>query len=183
MVSMNVIAVIVTHDPELDRFKLVLDRASEQVDSVIVVDNDSKSKGVLRGLCSGVSNCDFIEVGLNSGVAHALRVGVNYASKYRPDWLLLLDDDTVPMSNAVGKVLGLISNLPGFILDRVGAVLLCSTDVDCSIGEVRYGVFSGTLIKGDVAVRVCCRDDFFLDQADHDMYSRIRGVRISHAQC
>jgi len=48
---MGVVAVIITHDPELDRFKLVLDRASEQVDSVIVVDNDSKSKGVLRGLC------------------------------------------------------------------------------------------------------------------------------------
>ena len=62
-------------------------------------------------------------------------------------------------------------------------MLLSSTDVDCSIGEVRYGAFSGTLIRADIAVRVCCRDDFFLDQADHDMYSRIRGVRISHAQC
>jgi len=59
-------------------------------------------------------------------------------------------------------------------LDRVGAVLLSSTDVDCGIGEVRYGIFSGTLIRADVAARVCCRDDFFLDQADHDMYPRIR---------
>jgi len=113
MVSMNVIAVIVTHDPELDRFKLVLDRASEQVDSVIVVDNDSKSKGILRGLCGGFGNCDFVEVGFNSGVAHALRVGVNYASKYKPDWLLFLDDDTVLMSNAVGKALGLIVTYRG----------------------------------------------------------------------
>jgi len=171
---MNVIAVIVTHDPELDRFKPVLDRASEQVDSVIVVDNDSKSKGVLRGLCSGFGNCDFVEVGVNSGVAHALRVGFNYASKYKPDWLLLLDDDTVPMSNAVGKALGLISNLPGFVLDGVGAVLMGSVNGGCGVGEVRYGIFSGTLVRADVAVRVCCRDDFFLDQADHDMYSRIR---------
>ena len=116
---MNVIAVIVTHDPELDRFKLVLDRASEQVDSVIVVDNDSKSKGVLRGLCGGFGNCDFVEVGFNSGVAHALRIGVNYAIRYGPDWLLLLDDDTVPMSNAVGKALGLIGNLPRFVSDMV----------------------------------------------------------------
>jgi len=30
------------------------------------------------------------------------------------------------------------------------------------------------LIRADVAVRVCCRDDLFLDQADFDMYSRIR---------
>ena len=61
MVSMKVIAVIITHDPELDRFKPVLDRASEHVDRIIVV-NDSKSKGVLRGLCSGVGNCDFVRL-------------------------------------------------------------------------------------------------------------------------
>ncbi len=47
----------------------------------------------------------------NSGIAHALRIGVNYAIRYKPNWLLLLDDDTVLMSNAVGKVLGLIDNL------------------------------------------------------------------------
>ena len=105
---------------------------------------------------------------------HALRVGVNYASRYKPDWLLLLDDDTVPMGNAVGRVLGLISSLPRFVLDRVGAVLMGSVDGDCGIGEVRYGVFSGTLVRADVAARVCCRDDLFLDQADFDMYSRIR---------
>ena len=173
---MSVVAVIVSHDPELDRFRLVLDRVSGQVGRVIIVDNDSRSKGVLRGLCGGFGNCDFIEVGFNSGVAHALRVGVNYASKYKPDWLLFLDDDTVLMDNAVGRVLGLISSLPGFVLDRVGAVLMGSVDGDCGIGEVRYGIFSGTLIRADVAARVCCRDDLFLDQADHDMYSRIRGL-------
>jgi len=158
----------------LGRFRLVLDRVSGQVGRVIIVDNDSRSKGVLRDLCGGFGNCDFVEVGFNSGVAHALRVGVNYASKYRPDWLLFLDDDTVPMGNAVGRVLGLINNLPRRVLDRVGAVLMGSVDGDCGIGEVRYGIFSGTLIRADVAFRVCCRDDFFLDQADHDMYSRIR---------
>jgi len=171
---MGVVAVIVSRDPGLDRFRLVLDRVSGQVGRVIIVDNDSKIKDVLRDLCGGFGNCDFVEVGFNSGVAHALRVGVNYASKYKPDWLLFLDDDTVPMGNAVGRVLGLINNLPRHVLDRVGAVLMGSVDGDCSIGEVRYGVFSGTLVRADVAVRVCCRDDLFLDQADHDMYSRIR---------
>ena len=173
---MSIVTVIVIHDPGLDRFRLVLDRVSGQVGRVIIVDDDSRSEGVLRDLCGGVGNCDFIEVCFNSGVAHALRVGVNYASKYKPDWLLFLDDDTVLMDNAVDRVLGLINNLPRFVLDRVGAVLMGSVDGDCGIGEVRYGIFSGTLIRADVAARVCCRDDFFLDQADHDMYSRIRGL-------
>ena len=57
MISISVVAVIVSHDPELDRFRLVLDRVSKQVDHIIIVDNDSKSKGV-------VSNRDFVEVGL-----------------------------------------------------------------------------------------------------------------------
>jgi rhamnosyltransferase len=125
-------------------------------------------------LCDGVGICDFIEVCFNSGVAHALRVGVNYAIKYGPDWLLLLDDDTVAMSKAVGKVLGLINNLPRFVLDEVSAVLMGSVNGDCGVGKSKYGIFSGNLIRADVGARVCCRDDFFLDRADFDMYSRIR---------
>jgi rhamnosyltransferase len=171
---MSVVAIIVTYNPELSRFRYVLNQASKQVNHVIIVDNGSKAKDILRKLCNEANNCHFVEIGFNSGVVHALRIGINYASRYGADWLLFLDDDTVLMSNAVGKALGLIGNLPRFVLDRVGAVLLSFASGDCSIGEVRYGVFSGTLIRADIAARVCCRDDFFLDQADHDMYSRIR---------
>jgi hypothetical protein len=63
---MSIVTVIVIHDPGLDRFRLVLDRVSGQVGRVIIVDDDSRSKGVLRGLCGGVGNCDFVEVGFNS---------------------------------------------------------------------------------------------------------------------
>jgi rhamnosyltransferase len=171
---MSVVAIIATYNPELSRFRHVFNQASKQVNHVIIVDNGSKTKDILRKLCNETNNCHFVEIGFNSGVVHALRIGINYASRYGADWLLFLDDDTVLMSNAVGNALGLIGNLPRFVLNRVGAVLLSSADGDCSIGEARYGVFSGTLIRADIAARVCCRDDFFLDQADHDMYSRIR---------
>jgi len=77
------------------------------------------------------------------------------------------------MDNAVDRALGLIQNYRN-LSSRIGAVLLGSHDGDCSIGEVKYGVFSGTLIRADVAAKVCCRDEFFMDQADFDMYSRIR---------
>jgi len=54
------------------------------------------------------------------------------------------------MGNAAGKVLGLINNLPRHVLDRVGAVLMGSVDGDCGINEVRYGAFSGTLVRAEV---------------------------------
>jgi len=171
---MGVVAVIITRDPELDRFRLVLDRASKQVGRVVVVDNDSRSKGVLRDLCGGFGNCDFIEVGFNSGVAHALRVGVNYASKYEPDWLLFLDDDTILMNNAIKTALNLIALRP--IKSRIGSINLGSEDGSCNVEETRYVMFSGLLIRFDIASKVCCRDDFFLDQADFDLGLKIRNL-------
>lgn len=71
------------------------------------------------------------------------------------------------------RALGLNQNYRN-LSSKIGAVLLGSHDGDCSIGEVKYGVFLGTLIRADVAAKVCCRDEFFMDQADFDMYSRIR---------
>jgi len=44
------------------------------------------------------------------------------------------------MGNAVSRVLDLPNNLPRFVWDRVGAVLLSSADGDCSIGEIRHGI-------------------------------------------
>ena len=74
----------------------------------------------------------------------------------------------------MGKVLGWINNMPRFVLDGVSAVLMGSVNGDCGVGEARYEIFSGISVKADVAAGISCRDDFFLDQADFDMYSRIR---------
>jgi GT2 family glycosyltransferase len=43
---MSVAAIIVTYNPELSRFKHVLNQASKQVYHVIIVDNDSKIKDI-----------------------------------------------------------------------------------------------------------------------------------------
>jgi hypothetical protein len=73
---MGIIAIIVTHNLSLDRFRLVLRLVAEQVNHLITVDNDSHNKGAIKNLCTSVNNRDFVEVGLNSRAAHALRVGI-----------------------------------------------------------------------------------------------------------
>ena len=171
---MSVVAIIVTYNPELSRFRYVLNQASKQANHVIIVDNDSKTKDMLKKLCNKTNNCDFVEIGFNSGVAHALRIGIKHSIKYNPDWLLFLDDDTVLLSNAIVKSLDLINSLPSIIKSKVGAVLLGSSNGKCNINVIDYGPFSGTLVKASIAERVCCRDDFFLDQADHDVDFNIR---------
>jgi rhamnosyltransferase len=136
----------VTHNPDLERFRTVIGQVSKQVSRVLLVDNDSKDKNKLRDLCRTAGNCDFVEVGFNSGVAHALRRDISYANRYVPDWLLFLDDDTILMDNAVDRALRLIQNYRN-LSSRIGAVLLGSQVGNCKIVEVKYGVFSGTLIR------------------------------------
>jgi rhamnosyltransferase len=171
---MNIVAIIVTYNPDQKRFTKVFHSVITQVDMVIIVDNNSRNKDFIKSLCISKNNCEFIEIMFNSGIAHALKVGINYAMKHNPRWLLLLDDDTILLESSIVKVMKILSDLPETIKRYIGAVLLSFEEGSCNVKETRYGIFAGTLIKGEIAAEVCCRDEFFLDSADHDMYSRIR---------
>jgi|GEM_PF-4742557 len=59
---MSVIAIIIIHNPSLDRFRLVLRLVAEQVNHLIIVDNDSHNKDAIKNLCTSVNNCNFVEV-------------------------------------------------------------------------------------------------------------------------
>ena len=171
---MNVITIIVTYNPDLKRFSQGFSSALMETDHVIVVDYNSQNKDLIKALCSSATNCEFIEMFFNSGIAHALRVGINYARKYEAKWFLFLDDDTILLKGSMAKALEIVDKLPEIIKQRIGTILLGSEEGYCNIKEIRYGIFSGTLIKGELVSKVCCRDEFFLDSADHDMYSRVR---------
>ena len=70
----KVVSVIVTYNPNMGRFERVLSAAAEQTDYVVVVDNGSGSRQFIERLCGNLGNCDFVEMGYNSGVARALKV-------------------------------------------------------------------------------------------------------------
>jgi rhamnosyltransferase len=79
---MYIVAIVVTHNPDMERFRTVIGQVSKQVNRVLMVDNNSKDKNKLMDFCRTAGNCDFVEVGFNSGVAHALRRGTSYANRY-----------------------------------------------------------------------------------------------------
>jgi len=165
----NVIAIIVTHNPEIRRFEHVVKAVSNQVSKVIIVDNNSINRAFIESLCNNVGNCELIKLKFNAGIAYALKVGIYYAiEKYSPEWLLFLDDDAILHTNALNKVFNIIKNLKPTIYRKIGAVLLGYAPGDCSIKGIVYGRFSGTLIKANIAVKSCCREEFFLDHADFD---------------
>jgi len=172
-VSCKIGAVIVTYNPKLLRFREVISRVSPQVSKVVVVDNGSSNSEILR-IFSSLENCDFIEVGFNSGVSHALNVGVKWIMKEgSPDFILLLDDDTIVFEGAVEKALKILNTLPESMRDHVGVLLMGSKNGDCSIKPIKRGTFSGSIVCADLLRRIRFREGFFLDQADFDFYSKV----------
>jgi rhamnosyltransferase len=68
--SMNVIAIIVTYNPDEERFRSSLNSLVNQVDHIIVIDNGSGNQNFVRSLCNDMNKCEFVEIGFNSGIAH-----------------------------------------------------------------------------------------------------------------
>jgi len=172
----QVVAIIVTHNPEISILKYNLSILCKETQKVIIVDNNSKNKHDLFKLCRATeSYCDIIEIGFNSGVPRALLLGVNYAmKKYSPKWFLFLDDDTKVKSGIIKKILAVYEKLPTEVKNNTAIILLGSFRDKFEVKEVRYGRFSGTLIKSAILTHIRFRVNFFLDQADFDLYSQVR---------
>jgi rhamnosyltransferase len=167
-------AAVVTYNPELYRFKEVITGISPQVSRVVVVDNGSKNAEQLRNLCGSLKNCDFIEAGFNSGIAHALNLCVRrLMERCSPDFVLLLDDDTIVFENSVEKALKILNTLSESMRNHVGVVKMGSQNGDCSIRPIKRGPVSGTIVRADLLRKIRFREGFFLDQTDFDFYSKV----------
>ncbi|MEM0057172.1 MAG: glycosyltransferase [Candidatus Geothermarchaeota archaeon] len=175
--SPNIVSIIVTYNPkDLTLLELNVKRAREETRKVIVVDNASVNFDVIASICEKYQ-CDLIPLRFNSGISYALRRGVKHAiENYSPDWILFLDQDTFLLHGAIREAFSLYESMPEHVRKKIG-ILALSYRSFCNFPtaiEVIYNAFSGTLIRADVARIVNFRVNFFLDQADFDLYHEVR---------
>lgn len=90
----DVIAIIVTHNPDLLSLKLLCDRLTRQVAQVLIVDNHSRK--TLQTFISQWSNVELIEANENRGIAWAQNTGINWASSNGARYVILFDQDSLP---------------------------------------------------------------------------------------
>jgi len=81
---------------------------SEQLDSIIVVDNHSVAQDQLAQTCSQV---EFISLPTNLGLGKAHNLGIEYARKKNQDFVLLLDQDSLPDADMISQMLKTVSEL------------------------------------------------------------------------
>jgi rhamnosyltransferase len=187
-----VCAVYVTYHPDAE-FPERVARIAPQVAHIIIVDNNSNEEAVrmLRALCDA-GNFELIENNDNLGVATALNQGAGRAFELGYTWALTLDQDSWPEAHLVTTLIAIYtdhperekvkmigSNYRSPITDN--ALLECKDNTSNFI-ETETVITSCTLMSLKAFEEVGpFRDDFFIDQVDHEYCLRLRsnGYKIA----
>lgn len=99
----KILAVLVTYNPQTDLLMQTLSVLSKQVEKVVIVDNASSIKIQLTAEFDYVN---ILELQDNYGLGYAQNIGIEYAIDSAMDYVLLLDQDTVPYSSIIDKLVG-----------------------------------------------------------------------------
>lgn len=97
---LNIAAVVVTYHPDPAHLLTLLTSLQAQVRWVCVVDNGSPPEAWPE-LPDGVILIAFHD---NTGIAHALNCGVQQVSQYQPDYVLTMDQDSLPAPDMVTQL-------------------------------------------------------------------------------
>lgn len=184
----DVIAVVVTWNPDLDAFLLAWASYATQA-RVIIVDNGSRPEIVtaLRQLESG--SCTVLALPTNLGIASAINVGVTHGRKVGPTFFLLLDQDSIFEPDTLPALLDASAALrrAGIARPVVGPLPI-DKDRDVMIGM--YGDMglkagesrpfaaeslytSGMLVPADLAIEAPQKEAFFIDYVDTEWCYRV----------
>jgi rhamnosyltransferase len=106
----NVVAVIVTFQPVLKVLERLLERLSSQVDSILVVDNGSNKDLSAWYKVSQTESVEILRLRENKGIAAAHNEGIQWALKHSVEFVLLMDQDSIPEVDMVENLLSALKN-------------------------------------------------------------------------
>ncbi len=185
----NVYAVLVTYNREE---KLVYDSISHLIKQCkfIVVCNNSSIEYTID-----LPNVKIFNFRNNLGIAKAQSIGMNWAFKNGADFILQMDQDSIPPKNLVGNLIECYNDLTlaGFNVGMVG-----SQDYDKDSGQISTPLIkkdkisgcknyiivneilsSGSLIPIAAYSKVgLMRDDLFIDLVDFEYCWRLRAAGL-----
>lgn len=192
--SIRIVAIVVTYQPSLDILANLLDLLAPQISSVVVVDNGSHADLAAWNNERDTHTVELLQLGENLGIAAAQNIGIQWARDREAEFVLLMDQDSIPSPNMVEKLMSVISkqslpaaagprymddrqnNPPPFIRVRGLSLNRCACTTEKSVVLVDYLIASGCLIPMSILDKVgVMREDLFIDYVDIEW-----GLRASH---
>lgn len=172
---MNVFAVIVTYQSDVDRLRKILAILRPQC-RVVIADNslDDEKRRAIAG-CAVDGLVDYLSMQGNQGIGAAQNRGIALARTLGADTVLLLDDDSIPADNLLdalitcSKQLGDGAVVGANALDSAGQEISNARNTPGGIVPCRDMMSSGSLIRLPIFDRVGPFDEaLFVDGVDFD---------------
>lgn len=177
MRTMKIIAEIITFNPDIKILKENIDSIYPQVDSLLIVDNDSRNFLEIKKLLSRYCNIKLIKNPHNLGIAQALNQGLNFAKENNFSWIFTLDQDSLCGNFLIQEYKNYIENymtnktiiLTPQILDLNSKKNVLQNENESKYENVNFAITSGSLINITNAFKIGCFDQkLFIDYVDYD---------------
>lgn len=194
--AQKIMAVVVTYNPCLEKVRGLLAVVITQVFKVLIIDNGSNGVEKIQCLVSKFSGAEFIGLSSNMGIAYAQNVGIRIAKNYNADYVLTLDQDSLPSTDLVRILVATFDSArDGNRIAAVGPLLLDeSTRLPLPFFSYQYGkklriepkegpdlidveflVSSGTMLAMTALVEVgLMREELFISYVDVEWCLRAR---------
>lgn len=184
----EICAVVVTYFPKPE-LAANLSALAPQVTRIIVIDNGSDDRTLaFIEAAAGSVGATVVALRRNSGVAHALNVGLDFARRNGFRWLATFDQDSRAAESMFDEMLQAAQRYPS--PERVAVVAPVHVDQGLGIGlqqshdpektgrdyRLLYSTMtSGNLVAVEAAAAVGGFDDsMFIDYVDHEFCLRLR---------
>lgn len=183
----NVVAIVVTHFPNLELLSKNILLLLSQVDEVVIVDN-TEYPGYISQY---VQNLHKVTLFLNEnkgGIAGGLNVGIKYAWKHDFEFALFLDQDSTPTSNLIDTL------IQGFSENKEKVVMVCPTILDVNknnknlpenvnkndFEKIFVCITSGTLINLNKSKQIgIFNEKLFIDYVDFEYCLRAKNLEFT----
>jgi rhamnosyltransferase len=191
----SVCAIITTYRPKSYLIKSIR-RLMPQVEEIIIVDDGNAVANVekLRRWFDGVSKVTVWHQPTNTGIAAALNIGVKIAHEKGYEWMLTLDDDSIPDKGMVERLCEYFTRIGG--PKPVGIIGMNMTVNNCLTASNKRAVSPAWLDKRGIITSGSLfsfrtyttvgpfREEFFIDSVDYDfcMRARANGFRVIQVQ-
>lgn len=175
----SIIAGIVLYNPDLERLQLNVDAIKNDVDSILLVDNNSKNISEIQ-FFANKQGIDLIQNEKNEGLPRTFNAMIKFANKNGFGNLLLLDQDSICANNLINRYKANISNDYVCITPRI-IHRLKEYEAKYSINSesekelIIESINSGTLINLNILPPdIKFNEHLFVDCVDFDFFLQLK---------
>lgn len=175
---------IVTYNPDITRLEENLKSISENdsIDVIFIVDNNSINRTAIAGLVKTIGKAKFIPTEENKGIAYALNTICSAAKEQGTNWVLTLDQDSIPQPHLADALLQHTDENIGILCPRTEDRNMGSQYTSSTSGRdnLEFVITSGNLVNIQAWNKVGKFDEsLFIDGVDFDFCIRLRNFGYS----